>query len=86
MYQHRFEQTEFVTWKTKLELMMDKEKTKPTCGQKYITSVVIRTTIENEYGKLRKLNSTIAGDRGTIPRRGDALSLHNVMLMCHSLC
>jgi hypothetical protein len=42
-----------------------------TSGRKYITSVLLRTTIENEWGKLRKLSSTIFGSRaggpGTIP-------------------
>lgn len=29
----------------------------PTCGQKYITSVVLRTTTENEWGKLRDVSA-----------------------------
>ncbi len=33
----------------------------PACGQKYITSVVIRTTIENEWKKLRKVKGAKEG-------------------------
>ena len=37
-----------------------------TSGRKYITSVLLRTTIENEWGKLRKLSLTVTWNRHLI--------------------